>query len=361
MVTNSASTAPLFEVTDIDRAYYGERLADFLPPKLIDAHTHVWLKDFIGAHKTKARTARWPSLVAEDNSIEDLLETYRLLLPQQHVTPLIFGSPDREVNLEATNSYTSRAAQAHSLPALLVSTPAWPAEILEERVRTGGFLGLKPYLNFAPPEIPGSAITIYDFLPRAHLEVADALGWVVMLHIPRTDRLRDPVNLTHLVEIDEAYPNIRVIVAHIGRAYCREDAGDAFDVLAATSRISFDFSANTNAWVIEQALRAFGTRRVLFGSDLPILRMRMRRICEDGRYINLVPPRLYEDVSDDPHMREVDEEEGRRLSFFLYEELWAFRQAAEALSLTTNEIENVFYNNAARLLLAPDQGGIALH
>jgi uncharacterized protein len=83
------------------------------------------------------------------------------------------------------------------------------------------------------------------------------------------------------------------------------------------------------------------------------VRMRMRRICEDGFYVNLVPPGLYGDVSDDPHMREVSEEEGSRLSFFMYEELLAFRQAAEAVGLSAEDIADVMYNNAARLALAP--------
>jgi microsomal dipeptidase-like Zn-dependent dipeptidase len=101
---------------------------------------------------------------------------------------------------------------------------------------------------------------------------------------------------------------------------------------------------------MEQLLRAVGPQRVVFGSDLPVVRMRMRRICENGFYVNLVPHGLYGEVSDDPHMREVDEEEAAQLSFFMYEELLAFRQAAEAVGLGTREIEDVMYNNAARLI-----------
>jgi hypothetical protein len=78
--------------------------------------------------------------------------------------------------------------------------------------------------------------------------------------------------------------------------------------------------------------------------------MRMRRVCEDGFYINLVPPGLYGDVSADAHMREVSPEEGERLSFFLYEELAAFRRAAEATGLTRDDLEDVFWRNAARLI-----------
>ena len=33
----------LFEVKDIDRKIYETELRDFLPEKMIDIHTHVWL------------------------------------------------------------------------------------------------------------------------------------------------------------------------------------------------------------------------------------------------------------------------------------------------------------------------------
>ena len=114
----------------------------------------------------------------------------------------------------------------------------------------------------------------------------------------------------------------------------------------------FDFSANTNDRVFEQALRAVGPQRFLFGSDLPILRMRTRRICENGVYVNLVPKGLYGDVSGDRNMREIEGPEAERLTFFMYEELLAFRRAAEAVGLTRGELEDVFYDNAARILRA---------
>ncbi len=235
----------------------------------------------------------------------------------------------------------------------MVTNPEWTAAELEQRVLSGGFLGLKPYLNWAPLHIPSQEIQIYDFLPPAHLEVADRHGWIVILHIPRPARLKDPLNLQQMLEIEQRYPNIQLVIAHIGRAYCPEDIGDAFEVLQASRSMLFDFSANTSAVVIEGALRAFGARRVLFGSDLPIVRMRMRRICENGSYINLVPPGLYGDISDDPHMRNVSPAEGEQLSFFLYEMLLAFRRAAEAVGLSPADVADVLCNNGARLIDAP--------
>jgi predicted TIM-barrel fold metal-dependent hydrolase len=340
----------LFEVKNIDRRIYAEKLAGFLPRKIIDIHTHIWLKEFRAEPPPGARGQTWPRRVAADNSIEDLLETYRLMLPEQEVTPVVFGWPERDANLEQTNAYASRAAQEHNLAALLVATPDWPASEVERRVKTGGFLGLKPYLNWAPLGIPSAEITIYDFLPHAHLEAADRNRWIVLLHIPRPDRLRDPVNLAQMLEIEDRYPNLRLVIAHIGRAYCPEDVGDAFEVLRSSKRMVFDFSANTSPFVIEGALRAFGPQRLVFGSDMPILRMRMHRVCESDGYINLVPPGLYGDVNGDPHMREVSPEDGERLSFFLYEQLYAFRCAAETVGLSRADVEDVFYNTAASIL-----------
>ena len=35
----------LFEVKDLDKKIYVEELKDFLPDKILDVHTHVWLKE----------------------------------------------------------------------------------------------------------------------------------------------------------------------------------------------------------------------------------------------------------------------------------------------------------------------------
>ena len=106
----------IFPLKDVDRRFYQEHLAGFLPSKMVDIHTHVWLKAFRVPMPADTRGQTWPRHVAEDNAIEDLLETYRLLLPEQEVTPLIFGWPERDADMEQTNAYTSRVARQHNLP-----------------------------------------------------------------------------------------------------------------------------------------------------------------------------------------------------------------------------------------------------
>ena len=342
---------PIVEITDLDCRVYEEKLQGFLPEKMIDIHTHVWL-DRLKKNVKRDRVVSWPSLVAKENPIEDHLECYKLLFPGKQVTPMIFSSLVNAESADGLNDYVSRCARQHDLPALLFTVPEWSAEQVERKVEDGGFLGIKVYLNLSPAYLPRQEIRIYDFLPPHQLELLQEKRWIVMLHIPRDARLRDPVNLAQILEIEHRYPGVRVILAHVGRAYCNQDVGNAFDLLKQTERLVVDFSANTNAWVFEQLIRALGPKRVLFGSDLPILRMRMRRICEEGVYINLVPKGLYGDVSGDPNMREVTGAEASRLTLFMYEELLAFRQAAERTGLTESDLEDVFFNNSAAMIEA---------
>lgn len=340
-----------FPVHPHDRKRYEDDLRDFLPEKIIDIHTHVWLETHRDKSQKDRRESNWPDRVAKDSPIEELLETYRLLLPDKQVTPLIFPvvlSPQDD--LQGQNEYASRCARTHDVPALIWAIPTWSADELERRILTGGFVGYKSYLTHAPAYLPADEIRIFDTFPHHHLEVLNAHNWILMLHIPRPARLRDPVNLAQIIEIEKRYPRLQLIVAHVGRAYCPEDVGNAFEVLRETKHVLFDFSANTNEAVFEELIRAVGPERILFGSDLPIARMRMRRVCEAGRYVNLVPKGLYGDVSGDPHMREVEGPEAKELSIFLYEEIDAFRRAARATGLTQSDIENVFHRNARRVL-----------
>ena len=333
-----------------DRAVFQASLADFLPDDIVDVHAHLWLKAFATGPAPMVRGAQWALAVADEQTPEALSDTYAALFPGRRVTPVLFGWPERYIDVAANNAWVAVQARQQLAPALCVSQPETPADTLDAIVRAGGFVGLKPYLEFAPPHLGPDEISIYDFLPRAQLEIASRHQWIVMLHLPRSRRLGDPLNLAQLVEIERTYPGVQLIVAHLGRAYCPEDLGDALAVLRNTDRLAFDFSANTNARVMTELLRTMGASRVMFGSDLPITRMRLRRECRQGTYVNLVPPGLYGDVDADPHLEAVGAAEAETLTFFLYEELLAMRQAATTLRLPASAVEAIFATNARAML-----------
>lgn len=333
----------LFEVKEVDKRYYKERLEDFLPQNIFDAHTHVYHPS--SAAEGEERCVTWPLLVADRNPIEDLVETGKLMFPGKNYKSLIFGMPEKDYDLTDSNAYVSEVSKQTGLPSLMLVHPEMSAEELEKNLIDGGFSGIKVYLSYAPLYIPVSEIRIFDFLTHEHLEVCDKLGMAVTLHISRNGRLKDPVNIAQMLEIEEKYKNVKLIIAHVGRAYCNNDVGDAFEKLSRTKNMVFDFSANTNSWVFEQLIKAVGPERIFFGSDLPIARMRMKRIEEDGVYKNVVPRGLYGDVSDDKNMKEVDSPEADELSFFMYETMDNFRKAAINTKLSSSDVDKVFWKN----------------
>lgn len=334
----------MITLTDYDRKVYEIELKDFLPKEFIDCHVHVWEKDFPRQGSSNGGST-WTRKVAEDLPIDELEANFKILFPEHKVTPLVFGGCSRHI--PTSNGYLKERAGKLGIPTLFRTSYEMTPEFLEEEVKKGGFLGLKPYLTNCPPYLPASEIRIFDFLPKEHLEVADKNGWIVMLHIPRSKRLRDAVNVNQIMEIEEKYPNLKLIVAHIGRAYSKEDIGDAFDILKNSENLVFDFTANLCDDAIKACIEAVGTKRLLFGSDLPVAFMRMYRIVENGEYFNVVPRGLYGDVSKEPHMRETDEKD---VTLMIYEQIRALKRVALDMKLTDAQIEDIMFLNAKKII-----------
>lgn len=332
-------------INDYDKQVYEKEFRDFLPETFIDLHTHIWKNTFTPQGDSNGG-ATWTKLIADEMTAEELLDSYKRLFPKNKVTPLVFGGVDHAV--KECNEYVYESAKKFGFPILTRTDYAMTADELEEEVHRNHSLGLKPYLTNCPSYIPPSELRIFDFLPYEHLEVANRNGWMIMLHIARPARLRDAVNIAHLMEIEKRFPNVKLVVAHIGRAYSRQDIGDAFEVLKNTNNMLFDFTANVCDDAIIECIKAVGTERLMFGSDLPISIMRMYRITDEtGWYKNVVPRGLYGDVSGDAHMQESDEKD---ITLMIYEQIRAFKRCAMKLHLTDTQIEQIMYTNAKKLL-----------
>lgn len=332
-----------YERSEYDKKVYEEELKDFLPENIVDSHTHVWRTEDDALDRIK-NPRYWPDRVAGNCEIEDLQQTYKDLFPDKKVIPVVFGMPSGVLSKQ--NAYIEKVQKQTGYQGLFLTHYDMSPDFLEEEVIKGGFQGLKPYLYNCKAGVVGANAEVFDFLPEKHLKVADKYGWKVVLHISKPDRLKNPTNVKQLMDVEQKYPNVKLIVAHIGRAYTPEDFGDAFDTLKTTKNMMFDFSANTLPLATEKCINAVGTKRVLFGTDMPIAKMKMYRVCENGNYINVVPRGLYGDITDAAHMRETDE---INVTNFTYEIIRGFKKTAEKLGLSKDDVADIMCNNAANL------------
>lgn len=334
-----------FEPTNYDKKVYKEELQSFLPDKIVDVHTHIWKNEFCREDDFANKgCVSWTELVARDCTIEDLISSYEAMFEGKKIIPVLMGQPT--AILDKTNEYVKECAGKYKLKSLFCTSYDTSVKDIKNALLKDGFCGIKPYLSNTPLYIPDNEIRIYDFLPHEHLEILNNIGGIVMLHIPRPERLKDPVNLEHMMQIEAKYKNVKLIIAHIGRAYSPEDIGTAFETLKHTKNMMFDFTANTLSEAMTECIKAVGIKRFMFGSDMPITKMRMYRINEKGIYYNIIPRGIYGDISDDTHMRETDETD---ITTFMYEEIRSFKRTAKQLHLTKEDVYNVFYRNAADL------------
>ena len=90
-------------------------------------------------------------------------------------------------------------------------------------------------------------------------------------------------------------------------------------------------------------MTAFALTEADAGSDAAAIRT--TAVCEGDEYINYI---RHADWEDSRTRRNPAEEES--YTFFLYEQILAFKKAAEICNLTRGDIEDIFYHNAQRLL-----------
>lgn len=342
-----------FNLEDYDREVYEKELKSFLPDEFIDFHVHCFKSGYapFGNQKVRASNRKsWVGLIGKDiyldeMTVEQLDDTLLRLFPDKKVTPLIFGNTGK--NLSETNGYIKEVGDRSGYPMLYRTDYAISAEELEDAIIKGGYLGIKPYLQNRPLYIPAAETRIFDYVPHHHLEVLNKHGWILMLHIPREKRLRDEVNLAQLHEIEEKYPNVKLVIAHIGRAYAKEDIGNAFEVVGQGENTYFDFTANLCDDAIKACLEAVGPKKLIYGTDLPYAIMRLYRVVEDGIYYNVVRRGEYGDMTNVLNVKETDE---KNVTLMIYEQIRAFRRVALDMKLSDSDIEDIMKNNAQRLI-----------
>ncbi len=322
-------------LTEADQRIYQQEFAARLPKKLFDAHVHVWQKNGFPADFQFAPRA-CANRFGGEFPLALWRKTMQELLPEQQVGLLCFGYPHDA----ADRGKVPEVTDADEFSSVLVS-PADAPELLAQRLAESAAVGVKPYLNYAAAHYRKSAseVEVFDMLTESQLELLNAAGLAVTLHIPRSGRFADPLNQRQMLALCQRYPRISFIFAHIGRAYFMRNILESnLDELAGCPNAYFDTAMVNHVDVLKYTFDHFPAERILFGSDAPIALLHGKSVEVNHQYVYL----MGEDYDIGTAIR--DTEHVVEFTTFFYEQLRAILEATPEKSL-----KNVFYHNAVNL------------
>ncbi len=335
------------EKKDLD--IFKKEFSDFLPEKIYDFHIHLWKEEFIKYPARPERKIQHPFLddeLQDGFTFEDFNKSYGEIFPGKEIRGLFFGLPLREYDLKKSNDYISDVCKKSGSLGLYIPEPGLgliPGDFFKDR-----FIGFKPYPDLVDQEHDESIsktdtdISHFDFISKTVLEFSNENGLIILVHLPRKDRLKDPRNIAELKKISKEYKNIKIVLAHAGRSYCHEDIKDIIPEIKELKNIFVDLAMVNDFLVIRLLLKELGPERVLFGSDSAISLLKGKNIdINNKHYFVTEEPKIWSLSSSDMKLD---------FTFFIYETLRALKQAAIDLNLSRESIKKVFYLNAEGII-----------
>ena len=333
-----------------DLNIFNDEFKKFLPEKIFDFHIHLWKSSFFTKEISEDRRKQKPFLdpdISDNLTYEDMHNIAKKIFPGKHYQGLLFGLPIKEINLGKSNKYISDVCKKNDCYGLYISNPQQkeiPDVFFKDK-----FIGFKPYpdlvdfksiKDFSKEDID---VSIFDFISKKVLEFSQRHKLILLIHIPRKERLSDKRNIEELQEISREYPDIKIVLAHAGRSYCYSDIKDNIKYLKKIKNLYVD-TAMINSFSVNQLLiEELGTERILYGSDLAVAALKGKNIdINNKHYFITKTPREWSLSSS---QMELDD-----FTLFIYEIIRAIRIAAKNLNLTGKDINNIFYLNAKRLI-----------
>ncbi len=317
-----------------DQQIWDEELQDFVPMRVFDAHMHLFDPQHLAP--TAPESSRWTF-----TDVATAQAWAAKLYPGRETHFLYLGAPLPGLDVQAYNAWCQAQVQQHPQSRLnRLVTPACCVRDIERDVRSHGVVGLKPYRVFS---VSGdiAQCRIEDFLPHPQLELANELGLWVTLHLSRFQGCADELNLRDLREYTlTRYPRIKWILAHCARSFTYWPIRQAIAQLRELPNIWYDVSAVTDVRPLITLFSHEDRRRILYGSD------GVDATYFHGQYAAL--GRAWQGVDAHRLKLQFPHCDGRPI-LAIYEQLLAMKQAAEIAQWSQDDIENLFWRNAAEL------------
>jgi glutamate-1-semialdehyde 2,1-aminomutase len=329
------SDAFRFEYTDADRELFNKFLKDFVPPNSFDSHAHLYDLRHLIPKATDADFAGKPEI-----DYDVMIGCMQQWMGDRVVRDgLYFPFPVKHLDSYASNEFIADALKDRpNSRALMMLRPADDPAVIEDQLLRHRFAGFKVYHVYSSrPD------TFYseqgEFLPDWAWELANKYSLAITMHMVLPRALSDARNATYIREHCIRYPNAKLILAHAARGFNARHTVDAIDTLRGLENVYFDTSAVCEPSAFEAIFRAFGTTRLMYGSDFPVSELRGRAFSiGDGFYW------LYD------HNATWEGWLHAKPELVGIESILALQQACRTMHLVDRDIERLFGDNARQML-----------
>ena len=315
----------MLELKEHEQEFFERELSAFVPDRIFDAHTHL--------------NPELPGLPP----IVDLDEHCRYidyLHPGRQYSALCIAFSCNTEQIAKANEWTAHNITGRqNFRGLFFAKPDDDPEWVRQEVLRLHLHGLKCYHTFAPAQPTWNA-DIPDYLPERLVKVADEQGWPITLHMVKDRAVADPSNIHWIRHYCKTYPNMKLILAHSARGFQPAHNLEGLPKLKNLDNIYFDSSANCEALAHIAVIRNFGHKKLMYGSDgLMCSHLRGRTVAAGDSFLW---------IQDDQPIWTADYRTTQPVLYGL-EHLRSLKWAAYAHKLSDSAVEDIFWNNAAKL------------
>ncbi|MBN1292781.1 MAG: amidohydrolase family protein [Candidatus Latescibacteria bacterium] len=332
------SMLPFFDYTEVDTIFYEQHIAPRIPSKIFDVHVHIFQKSHVEMIPEKSVKAHWASECAHVLTCEDTHACARELYPDTEYGFAGFPTASPEADTKGMNNYVAKMGYEGKCVPLMMVRPEWDPEEIEREFLAGDFVGFKPYPGMVKG-ISSGEVGIFEFLPHEQWEILNRHKKSVMLHIGRKERFADAENIHDLLTAREKYPDVTIIIAHLGRSYNPYYLRIGLGKMGNPEGFYFDTTAVVNPDVYDMAFAKIPLQNILYGSDMHVLLWHGKREWDERNYYNFTR----ENFSWNTNRKSPEEEAA--YTIFLYEQMKSILDAMDRHGLSESQKIGIFGEN----------------
>jgi hypothetical protein len=184
---------------------------------------------------------------------------------------------------------------------------------------------------------------VEDLLGANEMDIAQELGLVVLLHVPRADRLADPEVQAGVRWLSRGWPKAKIVLAHCGRCYLPSEMERAVGSVKDLANVYLDTSMVMDETVLRMVFDQIDSSRVLYATDFPVAAMRGRRVRVMNHWVDVV-------ASDAQPSEYRVQAVGIPATYMALEIALTVLTAGRAAGLSPDALRRVFFDNGMRVL-----------